>query len=274
MVSLILKVQTPKLNAYNMYKQPSVTVIIPFKENLRYLFSSINSVFKQTYNNFKIIIIYDNESKDDLPKIKNFLRNKKKKYSKFVSVIVNKKNLGAGYSRNIGIKKSRSKYVAFLDADDLWYKKKLQIQIDFMEKNRQVFSHTAFYIMNEKDRILGSRDAKKIISFDELIESCDIGLSTVIIDRKFIMKNRYFFPKIKTKEDFVLWLKIAKNLKFIKGINKKLMFYRKSDNSLSSNKFLGLINGYKVYKNYMNYGKIRSLYHLFLLSINFLKKKL
>ena len=49
-----------------MNKQPSVSIIIPYKDNLNFLFSALNSVFRQTYRNFKIVIIYDNENKADL----------------------------------------------------------------------------------------------------------------------------------------------------------------------------------------------------------------
>ncbi len=257
-----------------MNKPPSVTVIIPYKDNLKYLFSALNSAFRQTYNNYKILIIYDDENQDDLYEIKKFLRDKTPKKFPHTSIEVNKKNLGAGYSRNIGIKKSNTKYIAFLDADDLWKKNKLKVQISYMEKNKEVFSHTSYCVINSKKKIISTRIARKKITFSQLIKSCDIGLSTVILNSNFIKKNKYYFPKIKTKEDFVLWLKIAKNIKYISGINKKLTYYRKNKYSLSSNKFTSLINGYKVYRYHMNYNIFNSIYCLIILSFNFLKKNL
>ncbi len=257
-----------------MNRKPSVTVIIPYKNNLKYLFLTLNSVFKQSYKNFKILIIYDDKDRSDLYEIKKFIKNIGSKKIPLIRIEVNKKNLGAGYSRNKGIKKSNSKYVAFLDSDDLWAKNKLKTQIDHMEKNKQVFSHTSYYIIDDRNKVISKRNAKSIITFDELVKSCDIGLSTVILNLRFIKKNKYYFPKIKTKEDFVLWLKISRNLKTMRGINKKLTYYRKTGDSLSSNKFTSLINGYKVYRNYMKYNRINALYHLILLSFNYLKKNL
>ena len=143
-----------------------------------------------------------------------------------------------------------------------------------MEKNNQVFSHTSYQIINEENKVISSRVAKSTVKFEELLSSCDIGLSTVILSTKFMKKNNYYFPKIKTKEDFVLWLKIAKRIKFMIGINKKLTCYRKVSNSLSSNKLISIINGYKVYRNYMNYGKFKSIRLLFILSLNSIKKNL
>ena len=257
-----------------MYKVPSVTIIIPYKNNLKYLYAALKSAFDQTYKKFKIIIVYDDENKSDYYKIKNFLKTKDKKKRLSVKIIVNKNNLGAGYSRNVGIKSSNTKYIAFLDSDDRWAKNKLKLQIEFMEKNNILFSHTSYDIINNNNKIISSRFAKKQIKFEDLITSCDIGLSTVILSLSLLNKYKLFFPRIKTKEDYVLWLKIIKKIKIIRGLDIKLTYYRKTNGSLSSNKLTSLINGYKVYRNYMNYGVTKSLFYVLKLSINSIKKKI
>jgi len=251
---------------------PLVSIIIPYKTNFEYLIFALKSVFNQTYKNFKLIIIYDNQNKNDLKKIKIFL--KKKRYlNKFnIKIIDNKKNLGAGESRNVAIRKINSKYIAFLDSDDIWSKNKLKTQLNYMEKNDIVFSHTSYRIIDAKNKTISYRNAKKKIVFQDLIQSCDIGLSTVILKSNLLKKNNLLFPKIKTKEDYVLWLNIVKKIKLIKGLDIKLTYYRKTKASLSSNKIIGLINGYKVYRYYMNYGLIKSLFYLGLLSLNYVKK--
>ena len=255
-----------------MYKVPSVTVVIPYKNNLKYLFIALKSVFNQNYQKFKIIIVYDDKNKSDLYKIKDFLKKTNKKKTLSIKIIVNKNNLGAGYSRNVGIKNSNTKYIAFLDSDDRWAKNKLKLQIEFMEKKNILFSHTSYEIINNNNKIISSRFAKKKIIFQDLIKSCDIGLSTVILNSNLLNKYKLFFPRIKTKEDYILWLKIIKKIKTIKGLDINLTYYRKTKGSLSSNKLLSLINGYKVYRDYMNYGLVKSLYNLLMLSINSFKR--
>ena len=169
-----------------MHKLPYVTIIIPYKNNLDYLFSALKSVFKQSYKNFKIMIIYDDEDKSDLFKIKNFFKNIIIKKKIPFEIIVNKNSLGAGHARNVGLKKSKTKYVAFLDSDDVWAKNKLKIQINFMEKNNILISHSSYNIICD-NKIIGHRIAKKL-NFKKILTSCDIGLSTVIIKKKFTLK--------------------------------------------------------------------------------------
>jgi len=250
-----------------------VTIIIPYKNNLKYLFLSLESVFVQTFKKFKIIIIYDDEDRSDLIHIKKFISKKKIKNKFSIKILINKKNLGAGESRNIGIKFSKTKYIAFLDSDDVWHKDKLKLQLNYMSINRIPISHTSYNIINELGKKISTRELKKILYFQDILNSCDIGLSTVMIDLKFLKKNNLKFPKIKTKEDYVLWLKILKKISHIEGINKKLTNYRKRKNSLSSNTITSIINGFKVYRDYMKMGYLESFYRLIILSINYLKKK-
>jgi teichuronic acid biosynthesis glycosyltransferase TuaG len=106
-----------------------VSIITPYYKKKKYIESAINSVLQQTYKNFELIIIYDDENKEDL----NFLKKIIKK-DKRIKIYINKKNLGAGRSRNKGIKLSKGSTIAFLDADDLWFHNKLQKQIFFMKK--------------------------------------------------------------------------------------------------------------------------------------------
>ena len=242
-----------------------VSVIIPYYKKKKYFERTLNSILSQSYKKIEIIIIYDDTDLQEL----TFLKKITKK-SKRISIIVNRKNLGAGPSRNIGINASKGKFIAFIDADDIWRKDKIYQQIKSMKKNRYQISHTSYEIINHNNKKISQRIAKHL-DFINLSKSCDIGLSTVILEKKLI-KNKIKFPNLKTKEDFVLWLKIASKGTIIYAIDKNLTKWRKAPKSLSSSVIRKLIDGYMVYRKYLKYNVFKSVYFLIILSFNFLKK--
>jgi len=248
-----------------MPKKSEVTVIMPFYKKIEFFKKTYLSLINQTYKNFKVIIVYDDEKKDELIKLKKIIGGKKK-----FKIIVNKKNIGAGKSRNKGIDHSRTKYIAFLDCDDYWKRRKLETQLNFMKKKKLRFSFTSYSIVNENNNYLKTITAEKTLNYTELLKSCDIGLSTVIVDRKLLIKNK--FPSIKTKEDFILWLKIAKSENIIYGLSKDLCYWRKSKNSLSSNTIQKLSDAYKVYNFYEKKNMFLSFLFTMRLSLNYLVK--
>jgi teichuronic acid biosynthesis glycosyltransferase TuaG len=244
-----------------------ISIIVPYYKKKRFIKEAINSVLKQTYKNIEIILIYDDAERGDLDYIKSI-----KNLDNRIKLIVNNKNYGAGFSRNIGIKLSRGNYIAFLDSDDRWYKKKLEKQISFLKNKNAHVCHTSYKIVDYANKVIGYRKAKNYSNFEDLIKSCDIGLSTVMLKKK-IINSKCQFANLKTKEDFVLWLKILKRNYDIIALNEYLTIWRRLDNSLSSSIFQKLIDGFRVYNFYMGYSFFRSLYFLFCLSFNYFKKK-
>ena len=142
---------------------------------------SINSIISQSYRNLEIIIIDDElsvESKTLLKKVSDIDQR--------IQIISNQSNLGAGLSRNKGLLISKGEYIAFCDCDDVWSRNKIEVQLKYMEDNCLNFTHTAYSIIDNDDKIISGRKAKKNISYKDLINSCDIGLSTVMVKKKFI----------------------------------------------------------------------------------------
>ena len=241
-----------------------VSVIIPYYKKKDYIKSTIKSVLNQTFKSFEIIIVYDDEDRNDLVYLKKI-----QSLDKRIKIILNSKNIGAGLSRNKAIRLAKGKYIAFLDSDDLWNKKKIITQLDFMKKNQCNISHTSYSIIDKRGNISGTRKAKNL-TYNDLLSSCDIGLSTVMIKKKIL--DKYSFVNLKTKEDYVLWLKLAQKRHEFFGINKKLTYWRNLDDSLSSSTIQKLFDGYKVYRKYLNQSIIQSFISLLVLSKNYLIK--
>ena len=245
---------------------PLISIIIPYYKKKKFFKNTIKSLLKQSHKNFEIILIYDDIDKTELPFVKLTLRKIKN-----VKIIINKKNLGAGYSRNIGIKKSKSRLISFLDSDDTWHKDKLKKQIKFMKINKVDFSYTDYSIIDKNKKKIKIIRAPKITTYRKLLSSCDIGLSTVMINSRLLKKDK--FPNLKTKEDYLLWIKLSKKKIKMLGINETLVSWRQTNNSLSSSIIQKLKDAFLVYNYHLKFNFLKSLILVFLLSINSLTKK-
>lgn len=245
---------------------PFVSVIIPYYKKINYIKKTINSVLNQTFQDFEIILVYDDNVLDDLI----ILQNEYKKNPK-IKIIKNSNNLGAGISRNIGIKHAVGEIISFLDADDYWLPEKLNKQLKFMNDNKYDFVFCDYEKKLSKNKNIKVTSLKKKVGYADLIRSCDIGLSTVSIKKKILFDD--LFPPLKTKEDYVAWLKITKKNLYAYNLSENLVVWNESKNSLSSNFFQKIKDGFKVYNTYENFNFIKSLYCLFLLSFNSLKRK-
>ena len=243
-----------------------VTIIIPYYKKKKFFKKTIKSVIKQTHQNFEVILIYDDVDKAELPFVKFTLRKINN-----VKIIINKRNLGAGYSRNIGIKKSKTRLISFLDSDDTWHKDKLKKQIKFMKKNKIDFSFTDYSIIDKNEKKIKTIKSPKIIKYQNLLLSCDIGLSTVMVNSRLLKKEK--FPNLKTKEDYLLWIKLSKKKIKMLGINETLASWRQTNNSLSSSITQKLKDAFLVYSYHLKFNFLKSLILVFLLSVNSLTKK-
>jgi len=244
-----------------------ISVIMPYYNKKNYFLKSINSALKQTYINLEILIIYDDQNRDDLEYIESCIKNDSR-----VKIIFNDKNKGVAYSRNKAISIAHGEYIAFLDCDDYWETSKIEVQLNFMLTQGYDFSHTTYRVINYNGKIVGTIRARETLKYKKLLKSCDIGLSSVILKRN-LLKNMKF-PELKTKEDFVLWLALAKKSVNLIGLDKSLMFWRQIPNSLSSSIMQKLSDAYKVYYYYENKNFFYSIFYIIRLSTYALFKKI
>ena len=244
-----------------------VSIIIPYYKKIEFIEETVDSILKQSYSKFEIILIHDDPGNLDYKKLIEI-----KKKDKRIKLIFNKKNIGVGFSRNKGIKKAKGYYIAFCDADDTWKKKKLLKQITFMEKNKINFCFSSYDQINFNGKKIKSIIAPKIQKYRDLLTDCKIGLSTVIL-KKDILKKKNKFSNLKTKEDLLLWINLSKKYELI-GYDKILSNWRKLNNSLSSDNFQKFKDGYMLYFKHLKFNFLSSFYFLLLLSLNFVKKNI
>ena len=244
----------------------NVDIILPTYNCAEYIEEAINSIIGQTLENWKLIII-DDASKDSTTSlIKNYLNDKR------IVLKILKKNKGQGFCRNLALRYSNSKYVAFIDSDDIWKKDKLKKQIEFMNNFNLDFTYTDFTIFKE---INGVKKLNKQIvlpekfTYDLFVNKTSICTSTMIIKRSIIGMTK--FLNTKRCEDFFFKCELLKNCKTANNLRENLTFYRISKNSLQSNKFKNLYWVWYINKRYNKMNIIKNILSIFLISINSLK---
>lgn len=127
--------------------------------------------------------------------------------------------------------------MAFLDADDIWVKTKLDKQIEFMQKRNLAFSFTGYEFANAEGVALGRRVAvPTTISYEDYLRNNIIWTSTVMVDLRKIDKKDLYMPTLRYGEDALTWLKLLKKHGSATGLNASLAYYRRTRGSISANK--------------------------------------
>ena len=233
--------------------QPLVSVVMNCHNGEKYLKQSILSVINQKYKNWEIIF-WDNKSTDKSEKIVKSFKDKRIKYFK------SNKFEKLYRTRNLAIKKSKGKYICFLDTDDFLKKNKLISQINLIKMRKCKIIYTNFFVKNENTKKSYLPYKKKLpegfITQDLLNQYC-IGILTIMIDKKIFKKNK-FYERYDVIGDFDLFLKLSKKYEIL-AIQKPLATFRAHNQNFSS-KHLGLYlkelkfwlknNSYKLFSDF------------------------
>lgn len=251
-------------------KEELVSIIMPVYNCEKYVAKAIKSVQEQTYTNWELIIVNDCSTDNSLCKIEEQIKSIKNK----VTLINLEKNQGVANARNIAIDKVCGKYIAYLDADDLWEKEKLHKQIEYMKINNIVFSYTSYSRIKEDGSLLKTVEVPGKTNYTDLLKSTIILTSTIIIDTETISKEKLKMPNLKISEDAQTWLNILKSGVVAYGLNENLAQYRQRKNSVSSNKIKSIKGMWKVYRKYQKMSIGKSLYYTIFHIINAIKKRI
>jgi len=231
-----------------------VSIITPSYNSENFISETINSVIAQTYKNWEMIIV-DDMSPDNSDKIiEEFIKKDER-----IKLIKLAKNNGPAVARNAAIKEAKGRYIAFLDADDLWIPEKLEKQINFMNKNNLSFTYSSYNLIDENNKNLGSFITKEKITYNEMLKTCSVGCLTAIYDTKKL--GKVYMPNILKRQDYGLWLKILREINTAKGILEPLGTYRILKNSVSSNKINAAKYQWKIYREVEKLGLAKSAYY-------------
>ncbi|KYN88995.1 glycosyl transferase [Vibrio cidicii] len=228
-----------------------VSVIMPSYNSGKTISESIGSVLQQSYTDWELIIVDDQSTDDTWSIISKYAEEFEN-----IHIYRNKTNSGAGVSRNFAIEKSKGRFIAFLDSDDLWSKDKLSKQISFMLDNNYPFTYT-YYQRFDKNGYRDIVEAPKYTTYHKLLYSNVIGCLTAIYDTHILGKK--YMPLIRKRQDMGLWLDILKCVPKAYCLQEVLASYR-MDSGMTANKLTVLSYQWAFYREVVGLSLFRSAF--------------
>ncbi len=216
-----------------------ISIIVPVYNAGKYIEETIHMVEKQTFGSWELILVEDHSTDDTREIIQKYLdRRSSRNHEKAgeIRLIVKEKNEGAAIARNVGIDAAKGRYIAFLDADDIWMPDKLEKELAFMKEKQAAFVCTAYEFGDEKARGTGKIvHVPPVLTYKKALSRTVIFTTTVMLDTEKTGKELIHMPVVKS-EDTALWWKILKSGFCAYGLDEVLAIYRRPAKSLSSNK--------------------------------------
>lgn len=230
-----------------------VSIITPIYNGAKYVSETIESVLKQTYPHWEMIIV-DDGSKDNSAEIIREYVTKDDRIQ-----LVQQPNGGSASARNNGIRRANGRYIALLDADDLWEPTFLESQLALMKEKDAIVVHASYRRINEESReILSPYMVKEIVSFKQMQMTNHIACLTGLYDTSKYGKV-YLKEELKSiRDDYAYWLDIVKLAGVAYGNPKILARYRVMASSTTGKKKKLIKAQYSFYRNYQGFSVLRS----------------
>jgi len=248
-------------------KSTLVSIIMPAFNAGKTVEKSIKSVLNQTYKDWELIVINDGSTDNTKEIVKRLMKKEKR-----IHLISPKKNIGCALARDEGIKASNGRWVAFLDADDLWLQNKLKAQIAFHQKNKIALSFTQYRrinILGHLGRIIKSPSE---VTYTSLLKSNVIANSTALIDRQNVSIKKILMGYKIHYDDYARWLNITREHGPAMGLGIPLMLYFYESSTDSGNKAKSAFRTWRVFRDSQKLSILESLYYIIHYAFNGLIK--
>lgn len=250
--------------------KPLVSIVTPVYNAEQFLDQTIQTVQSQTYENWELLLVDDRSSDESVAIIEAAQRTDDR-----IKLIKQPQNAGAAKARNEGTKAAKGRYVAFLDADDLWVPNKLQVQVDFAMKSNYSFVYSSYQFADES----GAPVADPVImpssiNYSQALKNPIIWTSTVLIDIKQISRNILMMPDVRRGQDAATWWQILRTTGVSAyGLHESLAYYRRTNSSLSANKLKAVKRTWYLYREVEGLSLFRSMYSFVFYAYNAVKKR-
>lgn len=230
-----------------------VSVITPTFNAEKYIRATLQSVLNQSYQNWEMILVDDASTDRTVSIIEEFAQKDNR-----IKLFQLTENSGNGFARNVALEKAAGKYIAFLDADDLWFPLKLEKQIQFLKANNLPFTFSFYDCIDEEGNSLNRRvEAPLNLTYNQLFFCNYVGNLTAIYDVDYF--GKITLEASQKRQDWRLWLTILKKIKTTKPVSEPLAFYRIRKDSISSSKFKLIKHNFGVYREFHGYNFLFSV---------------
>lgn len=247
-----------------------ISIIVPVYNAGAYIRETISMVAAQTYGNWELLLVDDGSEDDSREKIRESMESGDAR----IRLIEKQQNEGAARARNIGIEASKGRYVAFLDADDLWMPDKLEKELAFMKEKQAAFVFTAYEFGDEDAKRTGKVvNVPPSLTYFKALSRTVIFTTTVMLDTERTGRELIRMPEVKS-EDTATWWKILKNGFTAYGLNEVLAVYRRPARSLSSNKLEAIRRIWNLYRKQEKLSLWYSVYNLFFWAVRATMRRL
>ncbi|GGE33689.1 glycosyltransferase family 2 protein [Psychroflexus planctonicus] len=239
-----------------MHQEDLVSIITPSYNSQDFIQETINSVISQTHQNWEMIIV-DDASSDGTPTL---LKEISKKESR-VKYHLLKNNSGPAVARNKAIELAQGKYLAFLDADDIWFPFHLTNSIATIKDKKVPFVFASYKRSNENlEFVYSDFVVPEKVTYSDILKTNSISCLTAFVNVSKLGKEK--MPLIKKRQDMGLWLTYLKKIPYAHGIQECHAIYRIRENSLSRDKKKLIAFQWEFYRNVENLNIFQSIYYM------------
>lgn len=239
-----------------MDRKDRISIVVPVYNAGKFLEETIACVRDQTYENWELLLVDDCSTDNSLSLIENWRQKDGR-----IHPVRQERNQGAARARNRGVAEASGRYIAFLDADDLWVSRKLETELAFMRRRQAAFVFTGYEFADEAGKGLG-KVVKVPASLDyrQALKNTTIFTSTTLFDTRLINKELLRMPDIRS-EDTAAWWNILRNGYTAYGLDENLVLYRRSAGTLSSDKLEAVRRIWRLYREAEGLSVIYSAYN-------------
>lgn len=240
---------------------PLVSIITPTYNSATYVSATIASVGAQEFQDWEHIIVDDASSDETLSLLQEHGARDPR-----IKIIALEHNSGAAVARNTAIGAARGRFIAFLDADDLWLPQKLAVQIDYMLKTGTPFLYSSYEVIDEQGSHCGKVTVPPRVTYSKILRNNTVGCLTAVYDTEYFGKVQ--MPLIRKRQDLGLWLRLLKRVRYAEGLNEVLAQYRIRPGSVSHNKVSAAKFTWKLYRSVEKLPLAVAIYYFSFYAVN------